>query len=224
VTTPIPLGTHSSRDGLERQLSTHEWVSDARLLTPNQRQDAVRATAALVVPSGLGLQALCRLGRSRVIQALQAATDLAAEGDSPALIWRFLEELPASGSAGEKSCLGPISMPHFEAIEIDGAGVLRSTVRVPYDLAVFEGHFPAAPIVPGVLQIGWSIKLAREHLGVTGRLRSIPVAKFRRIVGPGALLELELSSEPGSEVLEFRYSSHGKAVSSGRVLLERSHD
>ena len=221
MTTATPLGFYTSRGGLDRLLSTHEWVSEARLLTPNQRQDAVQATAALVVPSESGVGALCRLGRNRVIEALADSIGRDASGDHPTVVWRFLEKLPASGSECERRCLDPIRMPYFEAIEFGGMATLRSRVRVPYDLAVFEGHFPAAPIVPGVLQIGWSITLAQEHLRTTGRLRSIPAAKFRRIVGPGALLELELTSQPGSGELEFRYSAQGEPVSAGRVLLER---
>jgi 3-hydroxyacyl-[acyl-carrier-protein] dehydratase len=68
------------------------------------------------------------------------------------------------------------------------------------DEAFFGGHFPGRPILPGVLmveslaQLGAAAVLADDRFA--GRLPlfgGIDRARFRRQVGPGETLELELS-------------------------------
>jgi 3-hydroxyacyl-[acyl-carrier-protein] dehydratase len=66
----------------------------------------------------------------------------------------------------------------------------------------FQGHFPARPIMPGVLviealaQIGGILAYATEPFDVTNSLMyflGIDKAKFRRPVTPGDRLDLEVS-------------------------------
>jgi 3-hydroxymyristoyl/3-hydroxydecanoyl-(acyl carrier protein) dehydratase len=97
-------------------------------------------------------------------------------------------------------------------------------VRIPYELEIFDGHFPAVPIVPGVIQIGWAVELGRQHLHVTGRFKGIGTAKFRRLVQPGMQLDLRLQYLQSAGQLRFEYSSQGAAVSLGRVHFAAGHE
>ncbi len=92
------------------------------------------------------------------------------------------------------------------------------------DEAFFAGHFPGRPTLPGVLmveslaQLGGMAVLADERY--RGRLPlfgGIDKARFRRQVGPGDVLELEvelgrLSARAGS--------GHGRASVGGALACE----
>lgn len=63
----------------------------------------------------------------------------------------------------------------------------------------FQGHFPAKPIMPGVLmiealaQVGGVLFLSRsENKGKLALLMSVNKARFRRMVVPGDQLRLEV--------------------------------
>ena len=92
---------------------------------------------------------------------------------------------------------------------------------VPNDLEYFDGHFPGAPIVPGVVQIKWAIDGARRCLAVSESVARIEVLKFQQVMGPGVevALALEYSAEAGK--LYFSFKSDQGRLSSGRIVLSR---
>lgn len=78
---------------------------------------------------------------------------------------------------------------------------IRAVKAVSFNEQFFQGHFPGAPIMPGVLQVEALAQaagvLAVESLGLagTGKLvyfMSIDGVKFRKPVEPGVLLRLEV--------------------------------
>lgn len=79
-----------------------------------------------------------------------------------------------------------------------GTGVKNVTINEPF----FVGHFPGAPVMPGVLIIEAMAQTAGavvlHHLGLTARDRlvyfmSIDEAKFRKPVVPGDVLHLPVT-------------------------------
>jgi len=107
-----------------------------------------------------------------------------------------------------------------------GADLQSLTCRllVPDDLPIFRGHFPTVPIVPGVVQIGWAVELARAHGLVTGRFKGITTAKFRRLVQPGMSLAARLEQGAPTGQLQFRYEFGGAVISTGRLQFGIDHD
>jgi 3-hydroxymyristoyl/3-hydroxydecanoyl-(acyl carrier protein) dehydratase len=95
-----------------------------------------------------------------------------------------------------------------EGVELD--------LLVGPELAYFAGHFPGLPILPGVVQIDWAVKLAREKLGVAGEFAGAENLKFLSIVKPGARPTLSLG--PAGRRLRFSYDTPARAVSSGILL------
>jgi 3-hydroxymyristoyl/3-hydroxydecanoyl-(acyl carrier protein) dehydratase len=87
---------------------------------------------------------------------------------------------------------------------------------VPADLAYFEGHFPGAPIVPGVAQI---VALAEARARVQwpdlGPSRGLRRVKFKKGLYPGDALELRLRRE-GETV---RFTIQGEALHTKGSLL-----
>lgn len=96
-------------------------------------------------------------------------------------------------------------------------GVLTGRLRVPGDLPIFAGHFPAAPIVPGVVQLGWVAELARAHGLAAGPFAGILSAKFRRILQPGVELQVRLQPDSSGDVVRFELKAGDVVVSSGRL-------
>jgi 3-hydroxymyristoyl/3-hydroxydecanoyl-(acyl carrier protein) dehydratase len=96
-------------------------------------------------------------------------------------------------------------------------GRVELDLRVPADLACFDGHFPGMPILPGVVQIDWSVKLGRPRLAPRGEFAGMEQLKFLGIVQPGArlTLALELASP---ERIAFRYSEGTARRSSGILV------
>jgi 3-hydroxyacyl-[acyl-carrier-protein] dehydratase len=103
---------------------------------------------------------------------------------------------------------------------------IRAVKAVSFNEPFFQGHFPGAPIMPGVLQIEALAQaagvLAIETLGLkdSGQLvyfMAIENAKFRSPVTPGCLLELEAEFvHKRARVCKFA----GKASVEGKVTCE----
>ena len=113
-----------------------------------------------------------------------------------------------------------ISLPEIESFE-RGPDGLRLTFQVPGTMRYFEGHFPEAALLPGVVQIGWAVELARLHLPHSlGAFSALSAVKFMRVIQPGARVSLHLSLHEPSRALSFEFASDGHACSSGRVLFQ----
>ncbi|WP_435417950.1 3-hydroxyacyl-ACP dehydratase FabZ [Parerythrobacter aurantius] len=103
---------------------------------------------------------------------------------------------------------------------------IRAVKGVTMNEEFFQGHFPGAPIMPGVLQIE-AMAQAAAILGIetlelagTGKLvffMGIENAKFRKPVTPGCLLDLEVEfTQKRSRVYKFK----GTASVEGAVTSE----
>jgi 3-hydroxyacyl-[acyl-carrier-protein] dehydratase len=148
--------------------------------------------------------------------------------------------MEASGSAPPASSGGPLdikrvmaALPHrYPMLLVDrvesldpekGIVAIKAvTINEPF----FQGHFPARPIMPGVLIVEALAQaagvLAVEALGLagTGKLvyfMAIEGAKFRQPVEPGVLLKLEVEFlQKRTTVCKFA----GRATIDGKLAAE----
>jgi len=172
----------------------------------------------LVVPSATGVRILRRHGKRHLVAAWRGPIGTEPLAATVPQQWRLLETLPQPGSEAEARCSEPVRSPLVTGLQRSGDGKLGCRVRVPYDLAIFDGHFPTIPILPGVVQVDWAVDLARTHLQVGGRFTGITATKFRRLVQPGMDLALTLEHRPEAGELRFEYLFGDALVSTGRVL------
>jgi 3-hydroxymyristoyl/3-hydroxydecanoyl-(acyl carrier protein) dehydratase len=102
----------------------------------------------------------------------------------------------------------------------DGEAVFALAVEAA--LPAFQGHFPGDPLLPGVIQVDWAIRLGQEAYGDLGAFRGLEQVKFLRPVRPGTGLELRLALEPGAggRRLRFQYLDPAGRVSSGTVQFQ----
>jgi 3-hydroxyacyl-[acyl-carrier-protein] dehydratase len=93
------------------------------------------------------------------------------------------------------------------------------TINEPF----FQGHFPARPIMPGVLIVE-ALVLAVEAFGLAGSgklvyFMAIEGAKFRQPVEPGVLLKLEVEFvQKRATIAKFA----GRATIEGKLAAEAS--
>ena len=128
------------------------------------------------------------------------------------------EVLPIIGAPATLAGARPAWLPVIRELVVDPS--LRSMscrFLVNHDLPVFRGHFPGAPIVPGIMQVGWAVELARNNRLVSGLCTGIVTAKFRRLMLPG--MDIDAALERGSTAgqLQFSFRLRGDVVSTGRL-------
>ncbi len=209
---------------LEQALMEHAYVADARLGKP---ADASRL-AALVALSARGLHALRNEGRKTVVEALRA--HLASRFESLAVprSWRLFRHLPGNAqgklpqpvfeaAAGPRP-LAPVAVPADLPGQPDNER--RYTLDIPCDLAYFSGHFPTAPVVPGVAQISWAMSLAQRDLLPGVGFAGMEALKFQRLLRPGDVAVLALRWDAIKQKLYFAFTVEGAPCSSGRILQE----
>ena len=207
---------------LEQALAAHEWVSEARL---GVVQESRASLGALLVLSEAGLLALRNLGRRAVTQSLRQYLSGHCETLALPRRWRWLRQLPlnAQGKLPQAEVEAVLMAPRpkapevLEQIETDGEWSLR--LAVPPDLAYFSGHFPTAPVLPGVVQVDWALSLGHQLLDLPPRFAGMEVLKFQQLVRPGDEVQLHLRFDRERGKLYFAYRNDTAACSSGRIVL-----
>lgn len=99
---------------------------------------------------------------------------------------------------------------------------MRVTRHIAPDHPAFAGHFPGAPVLPGVSLLAEVFEALREQPVLALRIGdrpSIAAAKFHAPVGPGATLTIELH-EDDSRSVRFEVRSGGTLAASGRLTAE----
>ncbi len=90
-------------------------------------------------------------------------------------------------------------------------------LAVPESLVWFAGHFPGHPVLPGVAQVGWAARCAREVFGFSTDPLRIDRVKFLKPVRPGEHLGLELWRDGARpDRVEWRFARGDVACSRGR--------
>ncbi|HMN44781.1 MAG TPA: hypothetical protein PKE27_09425 [Povalibacter sp.] len=112
-----------------------------------------------------------------------------------------------------------ILLPEIDSFERRPDGLNLQFV-VPADLGYFAGHFPGVPLLPGVVQIGWAVELARQHVPFDAQFRALAGVKFMRVIQPGATVALQLAFDAAARELSFEYRCGGQPCSGGRALFQ----
>lgn len=102
-----------------------------------------------------------------------------------------------------------------KVVDIDGYQTARGIKNVTMNEPHFQGHFPAKPIMPGVTIVEAMAQTAGVMIGTALGLEdsniliyfmSIDKCKFRRMVIPGDVLEMNVATvrgKPGGKVWKF---------------------
>ncbi|CAE6876754.1 AMP-binding protein [Paraburkholderia domus] len=216
-------GKRVSLPELEARLALHPYVAQAAIVPlEGASRDRVGAVVAL---TEAGSEALRDEGRVLLAQSLRR--HLAEYFDVVVLPrhWRFRLTLPFD-SRGKLpvAAVAAAFEPRTDGVEVlavaRSADTLHYELRVPPTLVHFAGHFPGLPILPGVVQVHWAMRLAAEQLPAVRALVSVDRLKFMAPVPPGAVLNLTLAHDAARGRVQFAYRLSGHECASG-VLVYR---
>jgi len=221
-----------SLDQIERLLLTSPLAAEARVMlhqAPGQRD----RIAAFVVLAAAGRDVLEQQGKLALNTKLRAVLTDAIESVALPRMWRYLDAMPANTQG--KTTLAALTalleeqqvpasassrplLPEHTLIQRTDTQVTLQ-LYVPENLLYFEGHFPEAPILPGVAQVNWALELGRQYLPLPNDCVGMQALKFQRVIVPGATVSLELEHDMQKSALAFRLHSADGQHASGRILL-----
>ena len=209
-----------SLQAIESRLACSELLQEARVATlPGKR--LLLAVAA--VPSPAGRLLLEAQGRQAVAKLLRDWLDGHCEPIALPRRWRFVDALPADarGKTSERA-LQALFRPLMPQVHWLQRGPESASAQLTADdsLAAFEGHFPQAAILPGVVLVDWAMRLARDAFGIAGIPLRMETLKFQHLVRPGTLLDADLQWRAGQ--LQFRFTSRNGVHASGKLRFEEA--
>ena len=177
--------------------------------------------AVVARPTDAGWLQIEAQGKKAFVESLR--TTLRASLDAPSLPrrWRFVSALPsnAQGKTTQAALLALFD-PRRPQVRVLAQSPDGAELRFAVDAALpqLRGHFPGAPIAPGVAQLEWAVLLGRELFAPMAAFAGAEALKFQQVIPPGTVLTLTLDWRPGR--LGFAYASSQGRHASGRILFD----
>lgn len=122
-----------------------------------------------------------------------------------------------------KMTLGPIQLPEVLSKSIS-ENKAEIGLKIPNNLAYFEGHFPNFPIVPGVVQLHWAVVFARDIFKVSPMISKGKQIKFSNLMLPFDTLSLVLEHVPDQSLITYTYRNDTKTYATGRLTYSTFKD
>lgn len=97
---------------------------------------------------------------------------------------------------------------------------LLFTLDIQPELRCFQGHFDAAPVLAGVVQVDWVMALATRLLEQPLVFRGLQSVKFLKLIRPPVLMTLTIDCQPERGLLKFSYRAGEIGYSSGAVRVD----
>lgn len=200
---------------IERLLTANSLVNEARALMISGERTVL---GVVVVPSGEGWKLYETAGKHALNKALRTCLESHMEASVIPRRWRYAWSLPidTQGKCSEQR-LGKLFDPRHPSacLLMHNEHEAHLRLDVPSDIPYFDGHFPSAPVLPGLAQVDWALRLGRELFDLPPDFISMENLKFQKILQPGCRPVLMLKKQ--AHVLSFTLSSDAGRHASGQL-------
>ncbi|MCB2145511.1 MAG: hypothetical protein KQI81_03490 [Deltaproteobacteria bacterium] len=105
----------------------------------------------------------------------------------------------------------------FDNQEADGE--VKAHIRVPADSPWFDGHFPDAPVLPGVAQLGMVHDLLCRIYNQGLPVRQVSRVRFKQMIHPDQALTLTVKAGDADASHSFRIAGDQGLICSGLIRL-----
>ncbi len=212
---------------VEQHLAACHGIAACRVLPLNDPAAGRQSLAAVIVPSDDGWTRLGTEGKQAVKQSLRSKLTHYLDANALPRKWRFVRQMPETAlgkttDAVLAALFAPDQGRNVEPTVVGReAGGDRTALRLraPRNLIYFDGHFDVAPILPGVVQVGWALRFAREAFALSGAFQRLESLKFFRVIMADQEFTLELSFNEEKNSIGFQYGAGDIKYSSGRIVL-----
>ncbi|WP_228875609.1 AMP-binding protein [Paraburkholderia saeva] len=216
-------GKRVSLPELEARLALHPYVAQAAVVPlAGATRERIGALVALTDAGSAALRSEGRVALAKILRRhLTAWFDVVVLPRH----WRFRSALPfdVRGKLPAAAVAAAFDA-RSEGVEVLAEARTGDDVhydlRVPPELAHFAGHFPGLPILPGVVQVDWAIRLAADHVADARAIASVDRLKFMAPVPPGAMLSLKLSHDAARRRVQFTYRLGERECASGVIVYQ----
>jgi 3-hydroxymyristoyl/3-hydroxydecanoyl-(acyl carrier protein) dehydratase len=97
---------------------------------------------------------------------------------------------------------------------------LSADVHVPGNSAWFDGHFPGAPVLPGIAQLAMVFDLLRQTFQDPVRVKEVSRVRFKQMIMPEDHLVVVAEPRPGRVgAYAFRITKNEELVCSGTMTV-----
>jgi 3-hydroxymyristoyl/3-hydroxydecanoyl-(acyl carrier protein) dehydratase len=194
-------------------------VAEARTAPLFGERDEI---VAAIVLSEAGFARLQALGKMRFDRWMRQSLAASFERIAIPRRWRYVSALPynAMGKITTASIVQLFdrqALPPFAVREV-GENEIVLTLALRDCAQVFDGHFPQLPVMPGVAQIHWALRLAQRYFPIEGRFSGLKQLRFQRILRPEDEVSLVLGFSPEKKEVRFTYTSKSGVHSQGQAL------
>ena len=98
-------------------------------------------------------------------------------------------------------------------------GEVKAYIRVPADSPWFDGHFPDAPVLPGVAQLGMVHDLLCRIYSQDLPVRQVSRVRFKQMIHPDQALTLTVKAGDANASHSFRIAGDQGLICSGLIRL-----
>jgi acyl-coenzyme A synthetase/AMP-(fatty) acid ligase/3-hydroxymyristoyl/3-hydroxydecanoyl-(acyl carrier protein) dehydratase len=206
---------------LEQFLTDGGLLDEVNALVLEHSRDTIAIAAVL---SQHGLKLMQSEGRKLLIKSLKERLNGYFE---PVLFprrWLFLSEIPYNTQGKIDTVLlnqlfdqADSKLPLLHGATIKPHRV-ELHLKVPATLIYFSDHFPAFPLLPGIVQLAWVNHFAQLLLDFEGEFTALESLKFVKPITPNCEVMLTLEWKVTTKKLYFHFSGGNQNYSSGRLI------
>ena len=106
----------------------------------------------------------------------------------------------------------------IKTFKVEEQHEIKATININPEHRIFEGHFPAQPVVPGVCMIQIIKELAEQHLSSSLLMKSASQVKFLQLLVPEHNQDIQV--QISIKKAEVEYSLTASLLQSGKAIMK----